>query len=530
MTVYERILRDYGNQKDAADIARARLASLGTATGARQTLARQRWAGPGTDYVRSVAPDGRQVVFVDTDTGDLSIRDLVAGTNRRLTKVAQPWNDHADEAVMSRDGRQIAYSWYVESKGRYELRLLASDATSASTPKVLIDNEDIFYVQPFEWSADGRWIAAQVKREDRTAQIALVDSRDGTLRPLKTIDWRGVSRLAFSPDGRHLAFDLPVTDDARQRDVFVLSVDGSRETAVDTRPGYDTTLGWSPDGRSLLFTSDRSGATAVWALRMANGRPEGSPTLVYADLGTFYGSLGMTTTGTLAYIRKTGAVNVFSVAMDFATGAALGAPEPLTNSYLWDHGHQSWSPDGRLIAYPTFGQTTKAFVVQNLASGQIRDITPKIPNFSFPRWSSDRFIMFQGSDLKGRQGIYRLDVETAEASPVATGDGYLSWASSTRDGRFVVFGRNITGQPIKLVVKDMTTGVERDLGAYPWSHRRNGVARWPTGGLPNWRQQVHRGLCGPDRRRGAKRDCASDGAERSRALSSTGCLTAVECC
>jgi Tol biopolymer transport system component len=254
-----------------------------------------------------------------------------------------------------------------------------------------------------------------------------------------------------------------VNDDARQRDLFVLSVDGSRETAVDTRPGYDTTLGWSPDGRSLLFTSDRSDATAVWALRMANDRPEGSPKLVYADLGTFYGSLGMTTTGTLAFIRKTGAVNVFSVAVDFATGTALGAPEPVTHSYLWDHGQQSWSPDGKFIAYPTLGQTTKAFVVQNLASGQIRDITPKITNFSFPRWSSDRFIVFQGSDLKGRQGIYRLDVETAEVSPVATGDGYLSWASSTRDGRFVVFGRNITGQPIKLVVKDVATGVERDL-------------------------------------------------------------------
>ena len=480
-----------------------------------------------------MAPDGRQVVFADAKTGDLAIHDLVTDTDRRLTKVAQPWNDHADAAVMSRDGRHIAFSWYVGNKGRYELRLLASEATSASSPKVLIDNQDISYIQPFEWSPDGRWIAVQVKREDSTAQIALVDSREGSLRTLKTIDWRGVSHLAFSPDGRHLAFDLPVTDDARQRDLLVLSADGSRETAVDTQPGYDTALGWSPDGKSLFFTSDRSGARAMWMLPMADGRPEGSAKLLYANLGTFADNLGVTASGSLAYIRKAGAVNVFSVAMDFSTGAALSAPEPLTDSYLWDHGHQSWSPDGRFTVYSTFGRMARALIVRTVATALIRDITPKVTNFSFPRWSSDRFIVFQGSDLKGgREGIYRLDVETGEVSPVATGDGYLSWASSTRDGRFVVFGRNITGQPMSLVVKDMTTGVERDLvyGSIPISHWRNdiaGTAAWlpteratasPTGSKSSRLPEVNR-----------KRSCARRYPTRS-GTSWTGCLTAAGSC
>ena len=52
-----------------------------------------------------------------------------------------------------------------------------------------------------------------------------------------------------------------------------------------------------------------------------DGRREGSAKLLYANLGTFADNLGVLPAGRLAYIRKTGAVNVFSVAMDFSTGA-----------------------------------------------------------------------------------------------------------------------------------------------------------------------------------------------------------------
>ncbi len=60
-------------------------------------------------------------------------------------------------------------------------------------------------ILPFDWSADGRWIAALVKRVDRIAQIVLVEPDSGRLTVLQSVDWSGVGGLRFSPDSRWLA-------------------------------------------------------------------------------------------------------------------------------------------------------------------------------------------------------------------------------------------------------------------------------------------------------------------------------------
>ena len=83
-------------------------------------------------------------------------------------------------------------------------------------------------------------------RKDRSAQIGLVSTDDGSLRVLKSVDWRGPTHMFFSPDGKYLGFDF-------QSDVFVLAIDGSREIPAVVYPSDDTMVGWSPDGTRLLL-------------------------------------------------------------------------------------------------------------------------------------------------------------------------------------------------------------------------------------------------------------------------------------
>jgi len=52
---------------------------------------RQVWAGKGADDRGAPSPDGRHLIFVDWDTGDLAVRDLGTGESRRLThNVGEP--------------------------------------------------------------------------------------------------------------------------------------------------------------------------------------------------------------------------------------------------------------------------------------------------------------------------------------------------------------------------------------------------------------------------------------------------------
>lgn len=74
----------------------------------------------------SVSPDGRFLAFTDWRTGDLALRDLESGENRRLTDKGT-WlesQQFAQFAKLSPDGRQVAYSWFTESDG-YQLRVVS---------------------------------------------------------------------------------------------------------------------------------------------------------------------------------------------------------------------------------------------------------------------------------------------------------------------------------------------------------------------------------------------------------------------
>ena len=67
--------------------------------------------------------------------------------------------------------------------------------------------------------------------------------------------------MAFSPDGKYLAYDLPEADNTEKRDVFVIAVDGSREIPVAASPSEDTFAGWSNDTDPRGFFADLAACT-----------------------------------------------------------------------------------------------------------------------------------------------------------------------------------------------------------------------------------------------------------------------------
>ncbi len=93
-------------------------------------------------------------------------------------------------------------------------------------------------------------------------------------------DWYRLTTLsapALSPDGRQVAFTVTTVreaDNRRHAEVWLAPVDGGEPSRL-TAPGTESSNPrWSPDGRLLLFTSQRPGGRGrTWALRM--DRPGG---------------------------------------------------------------------------------------------------------------------------------------------------------------------------------------------------------------------------------------------------------------
>ena len=68
--------------------------------------------------------------------------------------------------------------------------------------------------------------------------------------------------LDVSPDGKTIAFDL-------MGDIYTLPIEGGKATRITNGMAYDVHPRYSPDGRSLVFISDKSGSDNIWTLDLA---------------------------------------------------------------------------------------------------------------------------------------------------------------------------------------------------------------------------------------------------------------------
>ena len=418
--VYERIVREFPDRKEEAVLARARLGAADSV--ARSKGDRPVWTGPNVDLFGTVSPDGRYLTYVDWGgAGNVVLRDLTSGTDRPLTKnVAYGQFGQGMFSAISKDGKQVAYAW-VNNAGGNELRIAPLEGTGVPEFRRILDNDDLAGISPRDWSPDGKRVAVHLTRKDLTGQIALVGVQDGTLRVLKSVDWRGPTKIFFSPDGRYIAYDLAVADANDEGHVFVLAIDGSRETAVVEDRSRNVIMGWSPDGRHLLFASDRTGSMALWALPVADGKAVAPPRVVKADIGSSW-SLGLTASGTL-YVFKDNNTRYLRVAsIDLDAGKLMAASTGDFQRFIGSGGTPNWSRNGESLAYRVCGASEAipcTLAIASVATGQVRELRPKLAYYNDPRWSADsQSLTVYGRDLKGRRGVFRVDAQSGDMSPV----------------------------------------------------------------------------------------------------------------
>ena len=96
-------------------------------------------------------------------------------------------------------------------------------------------------------------------------------------RPITVDDLLAVKSVADpqpSPDGKHVAYVLGTIDRAANktnRDIYVVPMEGGEPRRLTTSPGSDDHPRWSPDGKTIAFTSDRSGSSQIWLLPVDGG-------------------------------------------------------------------------------------------------------------------------------------------------------------------------------------------------------------------------------------------------------------------
>ncbi|MDC0178565.1 Tol-Pal system beta propeller repeat protein TolB [Woeseiaceae bacterium] len=158
----------------------------------------------------------------------------------------------------------------VEQNGSSRLfKLVVSDEDGENETTIRESTDPI--MSP-AWSPDGRRLAYVSFEEDNEPAIFVQTLRTGNR--IKVSSRRGVHNgaPAFSPDGRNLVLTLGSIDG--NLDIYVMNLSNREVKRLTTDRSIDTEGSWSPDGKQIYFTSDRSGGPQVYRIDSSGGMPE----------------------------------------------------------------------------------------------------------------------------------------------------------------------------------------------------------------------------------------------------------------
>jgi len=407
---------------------------------------------------------------VDNETGDLAVIELASGKKRRLTNKGS-WLESAEFAgfsTFSPDANQVAYSWGVKDH-MVNLCIIGLDG---SGHRVLYSNEELTYISPNDWSPDGKHILATLLKIDNTRQIVLVSVVDGSVRVLKNLN-RQESLGSFSPDGRYIAYDVPQKEGSGKRDIFLFSIDEKREIPLVEHPADDRLLGWAPNGKWILFSSDRTGTMDAWLIPVADGEAQGDPRLIKMDIGKI-SAWGFTQKGSFYYYKGTWMFHIYVAALDLKMGQILIPPKKVTERIVPFNSSPDLSSDGKYLAFISEGALgssrpdSAVISIRSLETGEERQFSPELSNLYRLRWFPDsRSILVHGLKKKGRWGFYGIDTQTGDVSAIVQEEpdaGITDPAGISPDGKTIFYRRIVISEKLhQIVARDIKTGQEREL-------------------------------------------------------------------
>ena len=235
---------------------------------------------------------------------------------------------------------------------------------------------------------------------------------------VRASDPAGQVDFALAPNGKRTLFSA-------RGDIFSVPTEHGATRNLTSTPGADEDHpAWSPDGRTIAYTTDAGGAQQI-AVRPAEGGPEKILTS-FAE-GYFYQPIFSPDGKTLAF--SDGAHRLWIVGTD------AGKPKQVAQDKLSEIHDQAFSPDGRWLAFSLSAVGRRRdLVLYEIATDKLTRLGDGSGIDSNPAWSSDgKYLYFAssrhenpvGSDIEfdfailKSGGIYAIPLARDSASPVA---------------------------------------------------------------------------------------------------------------
>jgi TolB protein len=254
---------------------------------------------------------------------------------------------------------------------------------------------------------------------------------------------RGVSstQIAFvSDNGR------------RNKEIWVMEADGSGKRRVTNNGSINLFPAWSPDGKTLLYTSFKAGMSELFVLY--RGNKPGARLINTKDekyRGVWQGNSGKVA----AVVSRQGNTDIYSVSSNGS------APQRLTESRAIETS-PTFSPDGRKMAFVSDRSGSPQVWIKDLDTGEERRLTFSGIYNASPAWSPTGEWIAYAAQAGNNFDIYLINPEGSFTTPLVTharSDEDPAWSpdgrklafSSNRRGRKELFRVDIDGQNVTVL-------------------------------------------------------------------------------
>jgi eukaryotic-like serine/threonine-protein kinase len=393
----------------------------------------------GIEGMPALSPDGGQVAFMwnggEGDRFDVYVK--LIGDGAPPVRLTTSRGALAGWPVWSPDGHRIAFIRCTGDKGAvYAIPAVGGSERRVAEPSLCPSGVD--------WSPDGKLLAFDDKDPAEEASgIFLASVEAGTRKRLTTpANLEHDSQPKFSPDGTTVAFvrsQNPLVDE-----IFLLRLSGGEPQRLTSMHGFIPGLTWSADGSEIVFsaTSREMGNNSLWRVKVGGGMPQRVTELLAVNVT----QPTIARQGhRLAYRTVTANTNIWQIRLG-APNNRPSAPAKLISSNRTQEVPQ-YSPDGKKIAFASDRSGgPQIWVCNNDASNPVQLTFMDASSSGTPRWSPDgRSIVFD-STASGNLGLYTIAADGGSPRPLVV-DSYLNAAASfSRDGHWVYFVSDRTGE------------------------------------------------------------------------------------
>ncbi len=357
-----------------------------------------------------VNKDGSQMVYHDKKGGENEWRKHhTSSITRDIWSYDTKSGEHTMITSFEGEDRQPVYStdekslYYLsEESGSFNVHKLSLANPSQNTQLTNFDLHPVRFLSmgngTLSFGYDGELYTMKEGEQPNKVNVNIRTQEKSNSDKFITING-GVQEMAVHPNGKEIAF-------VARGEVFVTSIDGSLTKRITNTPETERFITFSPDGKSLLYSSERNGK---WSIYKSEKVREEEP--------FFFAST----------LLKEGAV-----------------VETKEDNYL-----PEYSPDGKKLAYIAGRRTLR---VQDVESGNTVDLLTPEDLFhmrdgdKYFTWSPDsKWLLVDWNKLLNNSEVLLLSADGKERINL-TESGYYDYSPKwMNDGKQMIWFSNRDG-------------------------------------------------------------------------------------